>query len=73
MEPSKQIASNKEAVIFVNDNYPPGTKLKHKPSGALYMIGVRWRNYFWMMPLDKAEKRLVPAKQVVRDFESNAL
>ena len=38
MEPTKKV-SPRDAVVFVQSNFPPGTKLRYKPNGDLYMIG----------------------------------
>ncbi len=69
MEPTKKV-SPRDAVSFVRSNFPPGTKLRHSPSGDLYMIGGKHGTKdFWMMPMNKAEKGIVPATQIVREFE----
>ena len=50
MEPTKKV-SPRDAVSFVRSNFPPGTKLRHSPSGDLYMIGGKHgAKDFWMMP-----------------------
>ena len=69
MEP-KGKTSPREEVSFVRSNFPPGTKLRYKPNGDLYMIGGKHGTKdFWMMPMSKAEKGIVPATQIVREFE----
>jgi hypothetical protein len=69
MEPTKKV-SPRDAVVFVQSNFPPGTKLRYKPNGDLYMIGGKHGTKdFWMMPMNKAEKGIVPATQIVREFE----
>jgi hypothetical protein len=70
MEPKSKKVSAREAVEFVRTNFPPGTKLCHRPNGDLYMIGGKHgMGDFWMMPLNRAEKGIVPATQIMREFE----
>jgi hypothetical protein len=69
MEP-KGKTSPREAVSFVRSNYPPGTKLRRKDTGDVYMIGGKYgMSDFWMMPVCEARKGIVPATTIVREFE----
>ena len=67
---AKTKTSAREAVSFVRSNFPPGTKLRRKSSGDLYMIGEKYRiSEFWMMSLSESRRGIVPATQIVSEFE----
>ncbi|MGA8739925.1 MAG: hypothetical protein WB561_01920 [Terracidiphilus sp.] len=74
MEPKTKSASAREAVTFVRSNFPPGTKLRYKSKGDLYMIGGRYgAKDFWMMAINPKPgddpKGIVPATTIVNEFE----
>ena len=70
MEPKTKKISAREAVSFVRSNYPPGTKLRHRLNGDLYMIGGKYgMSDFWMMPMNEARKGILPAMQIKDEFE----
>jgi hypothetical protein len=70
MEPQTTQTSARDAVSFVRSNFPPGTKLRRKSTGDLYMIGGKHSmSDFWMMSMNKAEKGILPATKILREFE----
>lgn len=73
MEPTKKV-SPRDAVVFVQSNFPPGTKLRYKPKGDLYMIGGKYGTKdFWIMPMNPKPgdslKGVLPATTIVNQFE----
>lgn len=63
---------NKDARIWISNNAPPGTLLRHKPTGGKYMIGVSWRTkHYWLLLCQQypAKKGILPARIIKRDFE----
>lgn len=69
MSKRKSKAYARAAVDWVRCQYPPGTMLRHKASGKLYMIGVKFSmSYYWMMPYDGTRKGVLPAYQIKNEF-----
>lgn len=62
--------SKTAAVGVVKVKFPSGSKLRHKPSGRLYMIGEKsGASNFWMLDCAESKRGIVPAVQIVREFE----
>ena len=69
MEPKTKAASARDAVAFVQSNYPPGTTMKHIGTGAHYIIGTKHGAVnFWMMSIGESKKGLVSAQQIRERF-----
>lgn len=69
MEPrSKKPISTRAAVDAVRSSYPPGTELRNKEDGRLYVIGVKTgMSDFWMMRGN--EKGTLSAARILSEFE----
>jgi hypothetical protein len=66
----EQPLSKTAAVGRVKMQFPSGSKLRHKPSGRFYMIGEKsGGSNFWMLDCSESKKGLLPAVQIVKEFE----
>jgi hypothetical protein len=62
---------NTVAAGKIRSQYPPGTKLRHKTTGKIYVIGARFGiNKFWLMQLDPPDKGIERADTILRLFEA---
>jgi len=60
----------REAVEVIQTAMKPGTELRHKTSRGLYVIGTKsGRDHFWILDCARSKKGVVPATQIVSEFE----
>lgn len=63
------IKSNIEARDYVISNFPPGTRLFHRKTGRIFVIGARrGLSEFWILATDEPRRGVEPAMTICRDF-----
>lgn len=63
-------ASARDAVSAVRAKFPPGTTVKNRFTGKLYVTGEKYgMSGFWLMDIAASTKGVVQATEIVRQFE----